>query len=755
MGKYSADSSLVEVSEEKPFSASILCRPVERENNQLRVHINYVPDLEDGQEEEFLVKLKNLETSGGMEEVIAEFEVVVFNQFGRYGIEPKNAPEEPAVFMAPATIGVTFAKPGTPIQSLSWTQGLDNSDELEIFWIALPVSDQELQTWEYKLGLQVERSGQVVKDDTTTPAKVVLQDGAELFPKLLESDGLVGSMLEADLMHEVVQQSVQDKLVAPSIQEMYFRAEKQREKAFKAYAKWVDDYVNNVPSLYAEYVKDVKQHQRIIASITRLEKLASKESPSYADKANQQIYSYMAELEEINTRITQYLDVDKGIPSAYKEGAKRKQAHLQKCKEIDEFMNTPIVKLVCILPGGGCLMGIAEILKGNLGRGLVNIGFDLLTFGGFAKLGSLRRIYRGSHNPQRLGAIFKYRYMEVVRYHNMTGVKAIAVLSGTLDKDVEKVINLGISWKSAYGAIKDISLLYNNGKKIAETLRNASKESYLSWANAVSKDNDMLFFWSQIRAGIKSYQGAESSLKFVNQLLDDIQYKDALKKGEILRTDLPPQVQDRMQNVRAFQDVLNEEDFSFEKFSSYLLNEFDPGVGDLDSWMEKEYKSREKDAVKYKAQISQDRAYFERELESVKAAWERDEADFGKYWKGPGKREYNETEARTNWAREKAKKLFRGDDSLEAVILNYLSVLTGLGYISQVTGFDDPHKSFSNYFLLCFEYVTFERKYYSMFRKSNYQKDREFIQILRKLNWTGFESDVYRMLDNIFGVEYE
>ena len=231
---------------------------------------------------------------------------------------------------------------------------------------------------------------------------------------------------------------------------------KRLKKAVEKSSNVNDIYINKL----LEYHDTVAQYYREVETYNNLEDDNRKVSYSSI------VDSTKEKADKLKKDFDSYLETNGHIPKSFKETREKLIEAKKRVEKIDDFLNTPVIKVLTILPGGSCVTGFCKILQGKYKEGLIDIGFELLTYGSWNKFKVMAELFENFNKYKNtpmgsLKSLISFRYMKVLQGNN-SSVKTLQEIAGMTDP----------GFGALFKAVNGCKSLKGTGNEFVDLMRN-------------------------------------------------------------------------------------------------------------------------------------------------------------------------------------------------------------------------------------------------------------------------------------------
>lgn len=174
-------------------------------------------------------------------------------------------------------------------------------------------------------------------------------------------------------------------------QQILQNQKRNQQKAAEKALKELEKHIKESGGYYGQYLNKLMEYQELMSLYkSQLDTLDScKNDEESWHRYQPVVQDTRSKLDKLKTELDEYVFSFGFVPNGIKKAAEENVRKQQRVKEIDEFLNSPMVRVLTLLPYGGTVTGFAKILQGKYLDGMVDLGFALLQYGSIVKLRSL------------------------------------------------------------------------------------------------------------------------------------------------------------------------------------------------------------------------------------------------------------------------------------------------------------------------------------------------------------------------------
>ena len=558
-----------------------------------------------------------------------------------------------------------------------------------------------------------------------------------------------GSRLEyrASQLYEGLQ--VQDRI--PPNDTWIKQEEQRKQKQWAAQEKRLKEYVDEIlkdpDTPFLVDMKRVRQYRELSEQLQTLSEQFNglRSGDPYYSSYEIQLREIRKKLEAIENDHAQFMNINMGIPTAYKEQVRSAKKRKERCAEIDAIANTPFCMIVCCLPLGGLVEGSLQMLKGNYLQGLLTAGLDVFTFGGFAKLQSARRIYKAlekSSNGVR-AQIFEARYLRVcmdLGEQRVAALKGLSALATGFNSVGGGFIKAMANLDDLLGEVRDFKKLLTNKALFSKSLAAAKTPGYQKWLTDALNTNQELIVWGGLRQMAQGYMLADTALQTMDLINAGTQIRTRLTTDlksleSLLAPSHPTEWNWLHTTVLPALDKIDPAFFADKKMG-LLYNGSEKGRDIQQEWLDSVSASRQEERrVERGLQAMKSAQDFHRDLKTLEKIWEKREQEFRGFCTKAGVSPDIEL-SRQQYASRLAELSVLFPQSLEQAVEGFLEHLEGI--VKLVLPDTEAH------------YGSMPR-FYVFYSHFELVKSKKKVSVIRQILFENFRSVAMERLDEIFG----
>lgn len=678
----------------------------------MTLHVSSCPDIAKGEKAAVTVDILELDrefirnnevvSEGSDDDLLATFEGFLENRNGRFifsEMKPVAEPDWKSCALFPY-FHISFAAENYSIQNSA-----KDTAKTASFPVVVGLVKEENEGTEFEIGFVIKKGGAVIGSSGKTAS---LFDG-EYTTHLplscfnirtnVESVGLacatynLGRFDRSDFLTDE-EHRVNE---ASSTRVYSSTATAQSEKNLKvieSMLKRIDHLVTTSNNPYFQNIEAVKEYYKTLelyrSQMSSFHQLKSDKNANSNDidtMARGILQPLAQTLNALEEKITGYLKSGKHPPAAYMNKIKHYSVVNERNKEIDSFLNNPIVLVLGLLPGAGVVTGSLKLMQGKTFDGLMDLFGNILEYGSFIKLARVARAYNRT-SKSTVELLYSYRYRNIVSQittndvmKKITGVslnKSNAVL-GNLFSTVG-------SFKSLIGNVNSVSELHKNRKIILDMTERAvagitngyirDANEYVRFVKKLGNTNETMEYFAilrlaygSVKAGKDAHSAVQSTFKEMTQLLGVADFPGAKDFNPAVITNSTTMFEAMNNNKIEIDKVLASATINFPTDSA-IVEHFNATSGKRDAFNV---------ALNPDMRTQNTRDEMLLALEDIITTWKKEQAARDAWIKENWSR-YNlslERDMQQKWAKETKVFTSELEYSLETQIKNFITKISG------------------------------------------------------------------------------
>ena len=513
--------------------------PVESKDPLITFYISNIPELKIGSEMNITMEIMELDTfldpdkhcemiEGADDDLLAKFSgVIVFEEANLRYLKYVKVVGDSDFLKVP--------EKNTPWFRLNFYYEKGKSPE-EYYIPLIPEDSLEDEGDWFEVGCVVkDESGKELGNTRKWPATITIRRDfvpCEYDNALVMTDAMYAQNASKYLYKHY---SDRDKTISPSsefsdkrlLADINYNYEKQVKESLEKLKETVDNS-SNVNDIYIsrllEYHDKIAEYYRAVEIYSGI----SIKDESIRISQGSVVNNIKIETDSLRKDMDDFLKSDGRIPESYQEAKKKISEARERVENIDSFLDNPVVKLLAILPGGSCVTGFCKILQGKYKEGFIDIGFELLTYGGWNKFKVMAELFENFNKYKNtpmgsLKSLISFRYMKTLQ-GNKTGIKTLAEIAGMADPGfgaMFKTINSCTALKGVGNELADLIRSRSLIGNVVKSLRGASGIVTIEQFKRFLQINNYYSDFLLVAGFMKTVKGGADIKKNLEKALDE------------------------------------------------------------------------------------------------------------------------------------------------------------------------------------------------------------------------------------------